>query len=421
MKPKLIILTDIYPFGNGEVFVGNELQILKEYFTVSLITDSFTQGPNRLEHDSSIRVIRVPKQVWSTPDSRRKAFYRCLTTPELRRELFKVMLRYKTKARPYIRNIYTRVAMGEAYYSYLTDNRLLDHNEPAIIYSFWNTYKLSPFLVRSKKHPLWAIVSRIHSVDFYQTSHPLKRQPLKSLNVRLDRLYFLSQSAFEYYTENFGRLPKHCGKVLPLGTFNAYGVGKAQSPHDAFVIVTCSRVTRVKRLERVIEALALIDDIPIRWVHFGDGELMDEIKAMIRERIRRPNITATFMGDVENPKVLRYYHDFGPDCFLNVSDVEGTPVSVMEALSFGMPVISFAVGSIPEMLKDTKNLLLNRDSAPEALAAALRTVYHLDDKERETIRRENRELWEARYNADTNGRRFALDLLSLQKGQNYDH
>ncbi len=413
MKPKLIILTNIYPFGNGETFVGNELQILKEYFTVHLITDSFTDGPNRISPSEDIKVSRVPNLIWSNPDSRKKALYRCLTTPELRGELLKVLFQYKGKARPYVKSIYSSVALGEAYYSYLIDNHLLDVDEPAIIYSFWNSYKLSPFLVRSKKKRPWKIVSRIHSRDFYHDSHPLKRQPIKSLNKRLDRLYFLSRSAFAYYCENFRKLPANCGKIMPLGTFNTYGARKERNRRECFVIVTCSRVVRVKRLDRVVEALALINDIQIKWIHFGDGELMDETQEMVRDRIRRSDITVEFMGDVENETILRFYHENCPDCLLNVSDAEGTPVSIMEALSFGIPIISFMSGSIPEMLEGTDNILLPPESTPEDLADAIRRAYALNDEEIGRIRNENKELWDMRYNADTNGRKFAQDLLEL--------
>ncbi|GAG24764.1 unnamed protein product, partial [marine sediment metagenome] len=62
------------------------------------------------------------------------------------------------------------------------------------------------------------------------------------------------------------------------------------------------------------------------------------------------------------------------DVFLNTTNVDNTPVSVIEAMALGMCVVSTDVGGIPYLLDDGHNALLVPPGDPEAMAAAVRRV-----------------------------------------------
>ena len=59
-----------------------------------------------------------------------------------------------------------------------------------------------------------------------------------------------------------------------------------QTEDKCYEIVSCSTVTKVKRLDLLINALSQIKAIPIKWTHYGDGILMDEIKKMAKDKLR---------------------------------------------------------------------------------------------------------------------------------------
>lgn len=64
------------------------------------------------------------------------------------------------------------------------------------------------------------------------------------------------------------------------------------------------------------------------------------------------------------------------DIFVNTSDIDNTPVSVTEAMACGVPIVTTAVGGIPDLLHDDREaLLVPRDDAP-ALAAAIERLLH---------------------------------------------
>ena len=59
------------------------------------------------------------------------------------------------------------------------------------------------------------------------------------------------------------------------------------------------------------------------------------------------------------------------DIFINTTHVDNTPVSVLEAMALGLPVVSTAVGGIPDLLDDGEEALLVADDDEEAMTEAV--------------------------------------------------
>ncbi|HKC25216.1 MAG TPA: glycosyltransferase family 4 protein [Thermoanaerobaculia bacterium] len=101
----------------------------------------------------------------------------------------------------------------------------------------------------------------------------------------------------------------------------------------------------------------------------GDGSL-EETKRVARElgvlqRLKLP-------GAVPNVDVAKFL-DAG-DVFLNTTDIDNTPVSVLEAMACGLLVVSTDVGGIPYLLTDGADALLSPARDADAMAAAVRRV-----------------------------------------------
>ena len=59
------------------------------------------------------------------------------------------------------------------------------------------------------------------------------------------------------------------------------------------------------------------------------------------------------------------------DVFLNTTHIDNTPISVIEVMALGLPVISTNVGGIPYLLEDKKDALLVADDDTEGVAASI--------------------------------------------------
>jgi sugar transferase (PEP-CTERM/EpsH1 system associated) len=144
----------------------------------------------------------------------------------------------------------------------------------------------------------------------------------------------------------------------------------AQAPAH-FVIGTVGRVQDVKHQAGLVDAFialrALLPDqhARLRLAIIGDGPL--------RPRLEQ-QVAAAGLGDVvwlagarsDIADLMR-----GFSLFALSSIAEGTPVTLLEAMATGLPVVSTAVGGIPELIQDGVSGTLVPAGDPAAMAAAL--------------------------------------------------
>jgi len=104
----------------------------------------------------------------------------------------------------------------------------------------------------------------------------------------------------------------------------------------------------------------------------GDGELRPEVEAYAEELGIREKVI--FHGSQSN--VYPYLHR--ADIFLLPSRFEGMPMTIIEAMGTGLPVVAAAVGGVPDMLKDGKSGLLVSQE-PEETANAVLALLEQED------------------------------------------
>lgn len=317
-------------------------------------------------------------------------------------------------------NIFARFYDSVAYFGmadqlrkYVKRNHIADGG--ALIYSYWFNPSCLAFLMDRKSYSDRKVISRIHGYDLYNERNPYNRQPFREyMDESIDRLFFVADAGLEYYMAHWGK-KEDVGKkyvVAPIGTADSGYMWK-ESFHmrgTAFHIVSCSHVIPLKRVTLIIEGLSQIADIEIRWTHFGTGSHYEEtVKYAERLLSNKKNISYEMFGFVPVEEIMRFYAENCVDCFLTTSSTEGSPVSVQEAMSFGIPIIATAVGELPNMI-DGNGILLPENPQPEDVGDAIGRLYRMSDGETEKMRGRSRALWEQKYNADDNAEKFVRML-----------
>lgn len=79
-----------------------------------------------------------------------------------------------------------------------------------------------------------------------------------------------------------------------------------------------------------------------------------------------------FAGKISKANVPSWLQN--GDIFINTTNVDNTPISVLEAMACGLCVISTNVGGIPYLLEDGKDAFLVDPNNPEAMASAVRRI-----------------------------------------------
>lgn len=138
--------------------------------------------------------------------------------------------------------------------------------------------------------------------------------------------------------------------------------------HEPGTFVFVGRLTRQKALGVAIEAVARVPGA--RLVLVGDGPERAELERLAASSAAAERVR--FLGLRTRDEALRVVA--GAEAGLLSSDWENLPHSAVEALSVGVPVVSTAVGGVPEFVTDGENGLLVPAGDAEALAAALTRI-----------------------------------------------
>jgi glycosyltransferase involved in cell wall biosynthesis len=92
---------------------------------------------------------------------------------------------------------------------------------------------------------------------------------------------------------------------------------------------------------------------------------------------------------------------------------EGLPNSIVEAMAFGLPVVTTAVGGVADFFRDGVHGATVASAAPEAIAAALERLLD-DDALQRTIARTNHDLARGRFLASLAAARLESIYRSVQ-------
>ena len=417
MNKCLVFFTSSFPFGGSETFIECELKYHTENFSdiFILALESDPGAKITANVDKNIRCLNVAR--------RKKAFARFGDT-------FRGLLKCFQKTDAYLsdKDRLSGSFVKRVFLEYFEQrsrrqakealNALRDvdfsHYDEVVLYSYWffAPARTAMLLKDSINNKNIRLVSRAHGYDTYMYANSLDYLPLRTAMLSaFDRLYVCSLDGRDYLRENF---PEYKEKIDAsyLGTIdNGYN---ETSDRSVFKIVSCSRAVALKRINRIVGALALLDgcDHQIEWTHIGSGPEIKKIKALAEASLK--NIRFSFTGSIPNSEVLSFYSREKTNLIINVSEREGLPVSIMEAMSFGIPCIATDVGGTSEAVKDgVTGLLIDKNFSDKELSEKILAFINMEESDYRTLCKNSRARWEKYFDAQKNHKSFSKQISSL--------
>lgn len=416
---RLVLITDAFPWGRGEVsFISPELPYLQKKYKVTILSRSplrlCKEGMDRVELPEEIELLHYP----DPEDFRKIEKWGYVIPALLNRDFQKEMCSiFKEHSGVYnLKETYFFWIKACKLRKWMREKGLFDDLENTIFYSYWANYSVYTLTMEKRENPALRFVSRIHRYDLYNEHFPSGRQPFKRVVDKwIDRMIFIAREGLEYYLDNFTLNTEDCGKYVLCRLGVEKQPDKPQKKADSvFRLVSCSAVSERKRVELILQALATLNE-KIEWHHFGSGPMSEEIEKMAVSLLdKKDNIQYILHGFTPNKEVIKYYQKNYADCFITTSANEGCPVSIQEALSFGMPVIGTDVGEIKYMI-DGNGVLLSMNPSVEEVAEAIRKVYAEVKENGESMRKRSVEIWNEDYRIEKNTEQFIEVLESCRK------
>ena len=134
------------------------------------------------------------------------------------------------------------------------------------------------------------------------------------------------------------------------------------------------RLVERKGVEYLIRAIPYIRrEIDVRLKIIGGGPLLNNLKELAKQL--KVDDIVEFSGIVSNEEKDKAYRECDlfilPACFDKKGDTEGLGVVLLEALSYGKPVIASSVGGIVDIVKNGKTGILVKEKEPKEIARAV--------------------------------------------------
>lgn len=400
---KILLATENFPYGSGEKsFIMPELKRLAKDYQVTIISHAGKEqieAGMQWEIPEGVQVVSLARPVLTAAD-KIKALCRLVFERDGRQEIREI-LRLKKQCGRRLYQSLAFLAQSLADQKALRGSGLLAEGEDIIYYAFWYEYYCYSMLREKKRYPKVRVVARTHGHDLYHERIPGGRQPFRhQMEAGLLGIAFTCAYGRQYYADYVRGAGLKTDKmyVCRLGTepasrYMPLGDG------GTWQLLSCSNVIALKQIEKIIDALALLEGRQVHWTHIGGGERLEAVKKYARDRLdTKTNISYTFTGAMDT--VDQYYKDNQVDCFITTSATEGgCPVSIQEAMSYGVPVIGTDVGGITEMIRNN-GILLSKDPDAEETARAVRSIYELEQDELLKMKQNSLDVWREKFSIE---------------------
>lgn len=404
---KMLFVTSSYPFGDREAsFIRPEIEKLSEKFDITLVSrnsvDEQTSQP-----PENVKVLRYESR---KSYSVIKYILRTIFSPYIYCEIFK-LVKSKRLSLAKIKKAIRFCMRSYHFADYLEDVRK-EMGKEVVLYTYWNDYSVMALsLIKQSKDKL---VSRAHRIDLYERKENNFYLPLKEIsNKKTELIAFISKEGKEYFSKSFKTNAKK--EVFYLGVKEQEVIDRKKE--NEWSVYSFSYVSPVKRIDRIIGALEKVpEEFEVKWTHIGNGKLYEEMLKTADAKLgRKKNISYNFVGAMENSEALTFIKEQEFALLINTSESEGIPVTMMEAMSFGIPVLGLDVGGVNEIIKNNENgYLLPADADETMISQTLISFLKMSAEKRQAMCKNAKDTWQESYDQDKNYKEFTQKIYNLE-------
>jgi glycosyltransferase involved in cell wall biosynthesis len=284
-----------------------------------------------------------------------------------------------------------------------------------IIYTYWFNGRTHGAIEFAGSRPNFHVVSRAHSYDLYEYRYSPNFWPFRLESIlKVSKLYIISKNGYNYLMDRYPEITSLKKVVVSrLGVRDPFVLSK-RSTDGGLRVLTVSNISAEKRVDLIANYLSEFafrnPNIMIHWTHFGDGLLKEKVFSKL-SNIFLNNFNWDLKGNCPNLEVLEFYKENHIDCFINLSEYEGIPVSIMEAQAHGVYVLSTNVGGVSEIVNNEIGCLLDRFVSYDEFSSAITAVVENSIPAPDLIY----QFWKVHFDATKNFGHFIKDMLDSFK------
>lgn len=166
--------------------------------------------------------------------------------------------------------------------------------------------------------------------------------------------------------------------VIPPGVEFVQSEVKMNRDRSFVFAAQLSKTHELKGLSILIDAVEMMSERDFTVYVAGDGDMREEYERRITEK--GLSEVFVFLGWVDREQIFTYTRNARAQVVPSVSNAEGFPTVMPEALSQGTALIGSRVGGIPEMIQDGQNGFLVEPANPKDLSEKLEYALNHPEK-----------------------------------------
>jgi glycosyltransferase involved in cell wall biosynthesis len=138
-------------------------------------------------------------------------------------------------------------------------------------------------------------------------------------------------------------------KILKINNgVNITDINRANESKADINLIIISRLVVQKNINIVIEAMKLLDNKNLKLSIIGEGGEFSKLENTIHDLNLQNQVQ--LLGKIDNNKISQFL--LTADIFIQASDYEGLPHSVLEAINYEVPILSTETGGCKDLLND---------------------------------------------------------------------
>lgn len=358
---KVAYITAQAPYGRGETFIIDEMLALKEARANLLI---IPRNPTKKVFHHEAQSL-LSDTIW-LPLINFKIIYIFLISLIIKPYLLKILpyvMRNSRNLRILFKNL--TVIPKSVFIANLLQAKGITH-----IHAHWGSTTATMAYVASQLSSIsWSV--SLHRWDIKENN--MLKEKIKSVKF----VRCISENGKTELLKIIGTDFKDKIKVIHMGVKIPSNVGKIDEDKKYFKIITPANLLPVKGHKYLIEACSILIKKNIKnfkCFFYGEGLSRKELEELISRKSLKNYIEMS--GLIPHEKLIQMYKNNEVDIVIlpsintENSVHEGVPVSLMEAMSYFIPVISTNTGGIPELLSDGAGIMI-KEKKSEQLAIVI--------------------------------------------------
>lgn len=358
MLKKVNLITTAYPYLVGEQFLENEINYWDndDLLLIPLKYGSVKRDIRGKECDPSIA-----QELGLEPSGFKfKYLFKTLFSMDFIRSIkdeFMILTSPK-KIINLLRFIYLGILFAE-----LVEKKYgPEIKADTVFYTYWFSFASYGLTRLKRKGYSFRLITRAHRTDLYKYAQVGDYMPMNKSYARyIDEIHSISKDGKDFLAEQYG-IDANKIHISKLGVRDRKNQQFSTNEEDNVIhFLSISYVKPVKRVLLIAEKIEQFQnknkDKLVKWTHIGAGEEFD----ILLGKTKKMKAEVTLLGQLSNPDLLTYLEEKQFDLFLNCSLSEGIPVSIMEVMSYGIPIVATDVGGTKEAVSPSVGALLNVD------------------------------------------------------------